>query len=111
MSPLLVNIGVVLFFVLLGGFFAAAEMALVSLRESQVSRLCPARVARASGGAAARATQPVPLCRADRRDILGVSCPRPSVPPRSPTSSRRYSRTGGCQQALPTASPWSRSPS
>jgi putative hemolysin len=34
-----VNIGVVLLFVLIGGFFAAAEMALVSLRESQVSRL------------------------------------------------------------------------
>lgn len=39
MSPLLVNILVVLFFILLGGFFAAAEMALVSLRESQVSIL------------------------------------------------------------------------
>ena len=39
MSPLLVNIGIVLIFVLIGGFFAAAEMALVSLRESQVSQL------------------------------------------------------------------------
>ena len=39
MSPLLVNIAVVLFFILLGGIFAAAEMALVSLRESQVSQL------------------------------------------------------------------------
>ncbi|MGB2838613.1 MAG: CNNM domain-containing protein, partial [Actinomycetes bacterium] len=39
MSPLLVNIGIVLLFVLIGGFFAAAEMALVSLRESQVSQL------------------------------------------------------------------------
>lgn len=39
MSPLLVNIAVVLFFILLGGFFAAAEMALVSLRESQVTGL------------------------------------------------------------------------
>jgi putative hemolysin len=38
-SPLLVNIAVVLFFILLGGVFAAAEMALVSLRESQVTRL------------------------------------------------------------------------
>jgi putative hemolysin len=34
-----INILVVLFFVLLGGFFAAAELALVSLRESQVQRL------------------------------------------------------------------------
>ena len=39
MSPLLVNIGIVLLFVLIGGFFAAAEIALVSLRESQVSQL------------------------------------------------------------------------
>lgn len=35
-SSALVNIGLVLGFVLLGGVFAAAEMALVSLRESQV---------------------------------------------------------------------------
>jgi len=34
-----INLLVVLFFVLLGGFFAAAELALVSLRESQVQRL------------------------------------------------------------------------
>ena len=39
MSPLLVNIGIVLVFVLVGGFFAAAEIALVSLRESQVNQL------------------------------------------------------------------------
>ncbi len=39
MSELLVNCLVVLFFVLLGGFFAAAELALVSLRESQIQRL------------------------------------------------------------------------
>jgi len=38
-SELWVNVVVVLFFVLLGGFFAAAEIALVSLRESQVQRL------------------------------------------------------------------------
>jgi len=39
MSDLWVNVLVVLFFILLGGFFAAAELALVSLRESQVQRL------------------------------------------------------------------------
>ncbi len=39
MSDLLVNFGVILFFVLIGGFFAAAELALVSVRESQVARL------------------------------------------------------------------------
>ena len=38
-SGALVNIGLVLGFVLLGGVFAAAEMALVSLRESQVRRI------------------------------------------------------------------------
>ncbi len=39
MSDVWVNMLVVLFFILLGGFFAAAELALVSLRESQVQRL------------------------------------------------------------------------
>ena len=39
MSDLWVNIVLVLFFILLGSFFAAAEIALVSLRESQVERL------------------------------------------------------------------------
>ena len=39
MSDVWINIAVVLFFILLGGFFAAAELALVSLRESQVQRL------------------------------------------------------------------------
>ncbi len=39
MNELLANIGVVLLFTLIGGFFAAAETALVSLRESQVEHL------------------------------------------------------------------------
>jgi putative hemolysin len=39
MTDVWVNLAVVLFFVLLGGFFAGAEIALVSLRESQVARL------------------------------------------------------------------------
>jgi len=38
-SQIWINVVVVLFFVLLGGFFAAAELALVTLRESQVQRL------------------------------------------------------------------------
>ncbi len=38
-GSLWLNIGVVLLFILVGGFFAAAEMALVSLRESQVRRM------------------------------------------------------------------------
>ena len=39
MDQIWINVLVVLFFVLLGGFFAAAELALVSLRENQVQRL------------------------------------------------------------------------
>jgi putative hemolysin len=38
-SGFLVNLAVVMVFTLIGGFFAAAEIALVSLRESQVQRL------------------------------------------------------------------------
>ena len=39
MNQIWINVLVVLFFVLLGGFFAAADLALVSLRENQVQRL------------------------------------------------------------------------
>ena len=39
MNHIWANLLVVLFFVLIGGFFAAAELALVSLREGQVQRL------------------------------------------------------------------------
>lgn len=39
MSDVLANAGLVLLFILIGGFFAAAEIALVSLRESQVRSL------------------------------------------------------------------------
>ena len=51
MDGILLNIGLVLVFVLIGGYFSAAELALVSLRESQVKRLAGrgrrgARVAR-----------------------------------------------------------------
>ena len=43
MSDFLINLAVVLVFTLIGGFFAAAEIALVSLRESQVQRLAAER--------------------------------------------------------------------
>lgn len=46
MNELLANIGVVLLFTLIGGFFAAAETALVSLRESQIDHLASAEGAR-----------------------------------------------------------------
>ena len=39
MNGILPNLAVVLLFILIGGFFAAAELALVSLRESQALRL------------------------------------------------------------------------
>src|SRR5918992_2609303 len=39
MSTVLLNILLILFFIGVGGIFAAAEMALVSLRESQVRQL------------------------------------------------------------------------
>ncbi|MFF0307368.1 hemolysin family protein [Streptosporangium sp. NPDC004379] len=39
MNGVVANIALVLLFILIGGFFAAAEMAMVSLRESQVRRL------------------------------------------------------------------------
>jgi putative hemolysin len=42
-SDFLLNLGVVVLFTLVGGFFAAAEIALVSLRESQVQRLVAER--------------------------------------------------------------------
>ncbi len=42
MSEIWVNLLVVLVFILIGAFFAAAELALVSLRESQVQRLAEA---------------------------------------------------------------------
>jgi putative hemolysin len=39
MSQVLINFGVVLLFIIVGGFFAASEMALVSLREGQIAKL------------------------------------------------------------------------
>jgi putative hemolysin len=42
-SEFLINLGVVLVFTLIGGFFAAAEIALVSLRDSQVQRIAAER--------------------------------------------------------------------
>ncbi len=53
-SGALVNIALVLGFVLLGGVFAAAEMALVSLRESQVRRIERSGAAGARTAALAR---------------------------------------------------------
>ncbi len=54
MSGTLLNIGLILFFILVGGVFAAAEIALVSLRDSQIKALAArsrrgATVARVAG--------------------------------------------------------------
>ena len=42
MSEILINLGIVLVFILIGAFFAAAELALVSIRDSQADRLAAA---------------------------------------------------------------------
>lgn len=55
MSGLLVNVVVVLIFILIGGFFAAVELALVSIRESQAERLAADHPS--SGGRVLRLTR------------------------------------------------------
>ncbi len=39
MNQILINLGIVVIFILIGGFFAASELALVSLRESQIDHI------------------------------------------------------------------------
>jgi putative hemolysin len=39
MNEIVLNLGLILLFVLIGGYFAASELALVSLRDSQVARM------------------------------------------------------------------------
>ena len=61
------------------GFFAAAEMALVSLREGQVQRAGQARQARPAGGPARARPQQVPVRGPDRRHggdpaVRGLRC-------------------------------------
>ena len=67
MNETLLNIVLVLVFVLIGGVFAAAEMALVSLRESQVASLASRGRRGAARRPAGRRPEPVPRRRADRR--------------------------------------------
>ena len=63
------NIALVLVFVLVGGFFAAAEIALVALRPGQVTALGERGAARPGRREAARRLQPVPVRGPDRRDL------------------------------------------
>ncbi len=58
------NLAVVLLFVLIGGFFAASEMALVSLRDSQLEKL--------SGGKSKRAARLVTLASDPNRFLAAV---------------------------------------
>ena len=54
MSQVWISFGVVLLFIVIGGFFAASEMALVSLREGQIAKLALEKPKR--GGRLARLT-------------------------------------------------------
>ena len=62
------DVALVLAFVLVGGLFAGAEMALVSLRPGQVSRLAQQGRRGRGGLEPRRGPQPVPVRGADRRD-------------------------------------------
>ena len=67
MNGTLANIGLVVVFVLIGSMFAAAEIALVSLRESQVRAMAGPGPARRGRRAARRGPQPLPRRRPGRR--------------------------------------------
>ena len=66
-SDVWLNIVMVVVFVLIGGFFSGTELALISLRESQVRGAGRAGPPRRRAGPAARRPQPVPRHGADRR--------------------------------------------
>ena len=118
----LLNVLLVAFFLLLGGFFSGSEIALVSLREGQVKSHRPARPPRPEGRRAARRPEPVPGRRPDRRHArrlpvrglrrLGVRRrPRPGAarlglsdgPDASPAPRTR--RTGWPSSSSPSSSP------
>lgn len=65
LSNVAVTITLVLIFILIGGFFAAAEMAMVSLRESQIRRLSREEDAAARGCRSSPAT-PTASCPPSR---------------------------------------------
>ena len=94
MSDVWLNIIMVVVFVLIGGFFAAAEIALVSLRESQV-RALPNRAAAGSGCQAAVRPQPLPGRRAGRRHAGRLLWRPPSARRRWPSRSRPSWSAGG----------------
>ena len=65
----LLNIGIVLLLIVIEGVFVAAEIALVSLRESQIRALVENGRARRRAGEADPRPEPVPGHRADRRHL------------------------------------------
>ncbi len=72
MEGVLTNLALVLLFVLIGGFFSASELALVSLRDSQVERMAAASTAWCARRPPACGLQPVPRRGPDRRHPRGL---------------------------------------
>jgi len=105
-SQTLRNLGLVVLFVLVGGVFAATEIALVSLRDSQLTHL-ERTSARGVKVAAVRAT-PTASWRPSRSvsPSPGSSPRRTAGRPSRPTS-RRTSNAWACPRARPTPPLWS----
>ena len=99
-SPI-ANAALILAFLLVGGFFSASEIALVSLREGQVKAL--ATRGRRGAKVAALHADPNRFLAAVQIGVTSpASCPRRSVPRRSPTTSRRCCATGACRRPVST---------
>ena len=93
----------VLLFVLFGGVFAATEIALVSLRESQFNRVEQhgARAVRGSPRSRVTPTGSSPPCRSASRSP-GSSPRRTAVRPSPPTWRRTWSKLGLGEDAAET---------
>ena len=113
------NIGLVLVFVLVGGFFAAAEIALVSLRDSQVDALDERGTGAARGSAARRRRDPNRFLAAVQVGVTlagffsaafgGVdAAPRPRARASSDLGLSEGAADHGAGRASPSPSPTSR---
>ena len=98
-SDVWLNIVMVVVFVLIGGVFSGAEIALVSLRESQVRGAGRERPARAARGQAARPTPTASSPPSRSASPSPASSPRPSAPRRCPTplADRSWSAAGSAR--------------